>query len=379
MHDDAVEPDAWARAIEPVFRPGDGTAAGTKRSTEMIYRAWDTLQQLSDEGATVAREVLTCFLNEFERDFLSGNRNEDLRKVAEQFCESLVELPAGEFQMGAPPEKQGVSDDVRKHLEEFLRQEGDPAARAESLVDQLYSYTPGKSGQEQRRGDIAWWTRILRDNDLDAVVRNQYPLHETPEEPIQQVSDFLLARWPTINAWYRLFSPEHGAGEVYYREKYSEVSPEINTPAIFVSWYDAWAFCKWAHWEQRSCRLPREHEWEYAAKAGTPWKQNYWWGDEFDGDKCNGDNRVGRTTPPTDDHANPWELGDMLGNVWEWTADEYRKQYHRDKPAESSARVLRGGSWYNNALNCRSACRNNGLPTVSFYYGGFRVARARRS
>jgi hypothetical protein len=114
MHDAAVSRESWARAIEPIFRAGDGTAAGTKRSTEMMYRAWGKLRQLADDGETKTRQVLASFLGEFERDILSGNCGEEVRQVAEQFCDNFVELPAGEFQMGAPPEKQGVPDSVRK-------------------------------------------------------------------------------------------------------------------------------------------------------------------------------------------------------------------------------------------------------------------------
>jgi len=379
MHDEAVDPDAWARAVEPLFRPGDGTAAGTKRSTEIVYRAWDRLRQLADEGETAARNLLSGFLGEFEGDILSGNRGESARQISRQFRDSFADIPAGEFQMGAPPEKQGVPDDARKFWEEKLAAEGDPATRAERMVDEYFSFTPGKRGQEERQGEVAWWTEVLREGNLDAILRRQYPADETPVELLQQVDAFLLARSPTLNGCYRLFQPGHGVDESYFAKTFKEISPDGDTPVIVVTWYDAWVFCQWAHWEQTSCHLPREYEWEYAAKGGTPWEQNYWWGDEFNAEKCNGDQRVGRTTPPTAEHANPWGLVDMLGNVWEWTVDEYRTQYDRDKTAELSARVLRGGSWLDFAFSCRSACRDRGLPTNSVSVIGFRVARARKT
>ena len=90
-----------------------------------------------------------------------------------------------------------------------------------------------------------------------------------------------------------LFDPAHAA-------KRDECSDDNEQPVIYVSWYDAWAFCLWARWKDRSCRLPEEHEWEYAAKAGTPWDWNYWWGDDFDETKCNAEWKVGHTTPPTE-------------------------------------------------------------------------------
>ena len=132
---------------------------------------------------------------------------------------------------------------------------------------------------------------------------------------MQRIDGFELARTPTLNAAFRLFLPQHGIESSHFSAEYEKISPADDTPVIFVTWYDAWAFCQWAHWDGRSCRLPHEDEWEYAAKAGTPWDQNYWWGDEFDTDKCNADSRVGSTTPPTESHQNPWGLIDMLGNV----------------------------------------------------------------
>ena len=120
MHEDAVDPNAWARSIEPLFRPGDGTGDGTKRSTEMIYRGWNTLGRLCDEGESLAREVRENFLGEFEHAISSGQRGEAQQRIAIEFRESFVEIPAGEFQMGAPAEKQGISEELRKQWRDFL-------------------------------------------------------------------------------------------------------------------------------------------------------------------------------------------------------------------------------------------------------------------
>jgi formylglycine-generating enzyme required for sulfatase activity len=277
--------------------------------------------------------------------------------------------------MGAPPENQGMPEDLRRQWKEYLEQEGDPAELAEARVS-LSSYSPGKAGQQARQEDVDWWTKLFRDRDVDAVSRWLYPSNETPRERAQVVAPFQLNRWPTVNAWYRLFDPGHGLVDSWYRNTYRKISPDAETPTIFVSWYDAWAFCLWAHWHGESCRLPHEHQWEYAAKAGTDWSWNYWWGDEFDRAKCNADQNVDRTTRPASAHANPWSLEDILGNVWEWTDDEYRRVYALDEPPDSSARVLRGGSWYNDAFFVRSAYRLHDQPWLSEFFLGFRVARA---
>ena len=78
---------------------------------------------------------------------------------------------------------------------------------------------------------------------------------------------------------------------------------------------------------------------------------------------------------------NAWGLYDMHGNVWEWCHDWY-SEYPSDSvtdpagPSSGSRRVLRGGSWYYCACECRSAHRIITVPANRFDCGGFRVALA---
>ncbi|ENO96754.1 hypothetical protein C667_12309 [Thauera phenylacetica B4P] len=103
----------------------------------------------------------------------------------------------------------------------------------------------------------------------------------------------------------------------------------------------------------RQYRLPTEAEWEYAARGGleTPYG---WDGTAFDPEKanCSVQGSAGRTLPVSrkEGWANPFGLHDMIGNVWEWTAD-------RDEGNEGDAsRVQRGGSWdYGGPVVCRAA------------------------
>jgi formylglycine-generating enzyme required for sulfatase activity len=249
--------------------------------------------------------VLARFLGEFENEILLGSDGE-LRRIAEQLRDSFVPLAAtDDFRMGAPLEKQGIPEKTREQWKEFLGGEGDPEERAREFMDSWHFLPDGNRWRKDVLESIQRWSGAFRDRDLEDIAQRLFPANETPAQPKRAVGAFLLARWPTVNAWYRLFSPGHGEVDSYYNEKYAEVSPAPENPVIFVSWYDAWAFCKWAHWNGQSCRLPLEYEWEYAAKADTPWDQNYWWGEEFDPNKCNADHLIGRTTPPSRNHANP--------------------------------------------------------------------------
>ena len=87
------------------------------------------------------------------------------------------------------------------------------------------------------------------------------------------------------------------------------------------------------------------------------------------------------THPTGQKAANSWGLYDMNGNVWEWVFDEYG-DYPRSPvtdptgPTGSSARVLRGGSWYDLARYSRAAFRSNRDRGDRYSNIGFRLVRS---
>ena len=169
-------------------------------------------------------------------------------------------------------------------------------------------------------------------------------------------------------------------------------------PVVMVSWRDAQAFCRWlAAKEKRPCRLPTEAEWEYACRAGTV--TPFAFGEtlsvthaNFDAPPAQPDGapvaRAQGTHPVGSYKPNAWGLYDMHGNVWEWCADWYAKDYYAKSPKDDPAgptedeatrhgwgkgRVLRGGSWINGAYFARTVCRGQGNPTNRYGSTGFRV------
>jgi formylglycine-generating enzyme required for sulfatase activity len=131
----------------------------------------------------------------------------------------------------------------------------------------------------------------------------------------------------------------------------------------------------------KTFRLPTEAEWEYACRAGST--SIFYFGDDehrLGEHAWFGDNADGKTHPVGQKKPNAWGLYDMYGSVWLWCADWYGADYYRKSPASDPAgpaagseRVMRGGSWYRGAVNCRSADRYHGVPGCPDYGGGLRV------
>lgn len=151
-----------------------------------------------------------------------------------------------------------------------------------------------------------------------------------------------------------------------------EVGEDATQPAVTMTQYAAKQYTKWLSGVTgRDYRLPTEAEWEHAARAGTtgPYAladagatlDDYAWYAENSDD---------RTHPVGGKQPNAWGLHDMHGNVAEWVLDEYDAQHYatlagkeataRDAvnwPTRLFPRVLRGGSWADDATLLRSAAR----------------------
>ncbi len=140
-------------------------------------------------------------------------------------------------------------------------------------------------------------------------------------------------------------------------------------PVINVNWEDANNFALWM-----GSRLPTEAEWEYACRAGTILAFNT--GDSLSKSQANYDGP--KTMPVGSFPPNAWGLYEMHGNVWEWCNDWYdgNSTGAQTNPAEPSAwsyRVLRGGSWNDDARRCRSASRSGIHPDDGNYDIGIRL------
>jgi formylglycine-generating enzyme required for sulfatase activity len=183
------------------------------------------------------------------------------------------------------------------------------------------------------------------------------------------------------------------------------IPPDLNRPVEQVSWDGAAAYCAQLTAREQGAgrlpagwvyRLPTESEWEYACRAGTTSAffcgsalrsgmanfDGQWEYDASVGDIYNPNGIcLACTTPVGSYQPNAWGLCDMDGNVWEWCRDWYGDYpvgsvSDPTGPASGSIRVIRGGCWRGNAINCRSALRGNGNPSNWYDYIGVRVVLA---
>jgi len=193
-----------------------------------------------------------------------------------------------------------------------------------------------------------------------------------------------------------------------------------NDPMVEVSWYGAVAYCNWrssaegrqqcynlSTWEcdfsKLGYRLPTEAEWEYAARGGeqTPYYR-FPWGDtishtqaNYFADPCSFSYDVNPTVsfhPDWNDEIFPYTsvvgsfspngygLYDMAGNICEWCSDWYDPDYYSVSPydnptgpAAGTYRVLRGGSWGDDANFCAAAYRFGYYPDLRGHIFGFRI------
>ncbi|MEM8889923.1 MAG: formylglycine-generating enzyme family protein [Bacteroidota bacterium] len=162
-------------------------------------------------------------------------------------------------------------------------------------------------------------------------------------------------------------------------------------PVTQVSYNDARAYCKWA-----GKRLPKEVEWEHAARNGDNSREQYSWGEEI---KVKGVYKANYwqgsfpfvneekdgflyTSPVGKFGATPIGLTDMAGNVWEWCEDWY-KMYGKDgKYIETTPgqreRVMRGGSFMCEPGFChgyRVSGRSGTSPESALFHLGFRCVK----
>jgi len=242
------------------------------------------------------------------------------------------------------------------------------------------------------------YTQDLGNNiflDMVAIPGGSFRMGSTEnsdEQPVHQVTiaPFFLGKYPITQSQWRVVA---GFPKVKI-----DLEPDPakfkggDRPVEQVSWWETVEFCqRLSHTTNRTYRLPSEAEWEYACRAGTTTPFHF--GEIITTDLANYNGTATYNSSPKGQYrqettavgsfgvANAFGLYDMHGNVYEWCADHWHGNYE-GAPIDGSAwltknetagRLRRGGSWFFNPVNCRSAYRYYYLPDFCDFNLGFRV------
>lgn len=315
-----------------------------------------------------------------------ANSDEEVRRIAEEGLKSLDTPEAIEaLLLGYVFTR---ADSVRQILTSLGR---DVSEAAELVAHQPSEPAPALSTAKE-----AWRFRNSRDGTVLAFVpegdflagKDSFRVHLHPYYLAltcvtnAQYTQFLTERSPdstNLASWINLRQSVaiHKEGHTY------EVDPEkADLPIVWVTSEGAAAYCKWA-----GLRLPTELEWEKGARGVDG--RLYPWGDEW------GDGRplpaMGERKPeeiasvwayPT--ARSPYGLYQMIGNIYEWSADWYEKDAYQ-RYAQGDIRppwhrehgVLRGGPWcFGTPAHLRTEFRKSNVWRAGTPLCGFRCAKS---
>ena len=243
------------------------------------------------------------------------------------------------------------------------------------VTDFIPTSPPEKRGSEQVFAEygmvyIPAGPFIMGGRDEDSP-RNQRPAHSVA------LGSYFIGQYPVTNLDFYEFVENTGHGAPIHWSQGTYPSDLGYHPVVNVTWRDAQEYAGW-----KGARLPTEAEWEKAAR-GTD-ERNYPWGNRFvDGERCNGNNAIGATTPVNDFPygRSPYGVWDMCGNVYEWCADYYDEDYYKVGPGANpkgpdggQERVVRGGSFGETRAALRGTHREGVKEVASRSTIGFRIA-----
>ena len=201
---------------------------------------------------------------------------------------------------------------------------------------------------------------------------------EKPEHHVTIKQPFWLGKYPVTQAfWKRIMNGENPS--------YDKGN---DRPVTAISWNDIKDkfLPKLNQLTGKNFTLPSEAQWEYAARGEDTTRQLYAGSPNLKEVGWYRENSFRDIMPIGLKAPNGFGLHDMSGNVWEWCEDDWHDNYDNpnkpldgspwiDKP-RASYRVLRGGSCFYGADDCRVSCRDSYSPDFRSISFGFRVALA---
>jgi iron(II)-dependent oxidoreductase len=223
------------------------------------------------------------------------------------------------------------------------------------------------------------------------------------EEPVSgqlvQVDEYFIDRLPVTNRQFQVFMESGGYQQMAiwdpqiwpavpgFVDQTGRPGPRFwkggrhapdkdDHPVVGITWYEAAAYARWA-----GKRLPTNAEWEKVASwpvsvgDAVPWQRRFPWGDRMERDCANLWLAGLKDTVPVgefDGGANAAGVSQLVGNVWEWTLDDYDAQ---GVLLACPMKTIRGGAYdtyFESHATCQSASAES--PLGRKHNIGFRCA-----
>ena len=374
-----------------VDAPGGDATATTDRGEEIDLEASPSPQPENREPPPDAnREVQTPYPTENDSSRKEDPSEAEVEGGNDDRTEVSPERPQGGFEqpwvrdwevLGGGIEDPGFVADAQAYIDRY-REVPEAAvwvARAEGLMAKLREL---ESVGRTRREVGESWTNSMG-MEFMWIEAGRFMMG-SPEDEEGRFADELQHEVRISEGfWMGKYEVTQGEWEAVMGANPSDFKNcGPRCPVDSVSWIDAEEFIRRLNGRESGkgyrYQLPTEAEWEYAARAGTTGARY----GVLDLIAWYGDNSGLETHPVGEKQANAWGLHDMLGNVYEWTADwsgGYPSSSVTDPhgPSTGSSRVARGGSWRTFAGYVRSARRYYGSPGSRGLIIGFRLVRTK--
>ena len=267
----------------------------------------------------------------------------------------------------------GIAVSITKHVKEATESLQNLSREPEEDRDKETATDPAEPPAAASYTNSLGMQFVLIEAGVFRMGSSKGYIEESPSHEVAITDPFYLSVTPvTQEQWEMVMRTNPGKFE------------GRDLPVEMVSWDEAQSFIERLNNNERcqDCyRLPTEAEWEYAARAGSAAEYSFGDDQSLAADYAwYSKNSSGRTNPVGQKSPNPWGLYDMHGNVSEWVFDKhgvYPSSPVADPsgPTSGSYRVIRGGSWYDDAALLRSAHRSGNAAWSRSDMLGFRLVK----